>query len=565
VKVLKLILLVFCVLLSSTGRPQNGLTPLDSALVACYPFSGNANDLSGNNMNGTVNGAYLTSDRFGNPNSAYFFSGNTATTNILIPGFSTLLNGTGVSISFWTNKSTYETRAAFLMDPDDIGNRLCACVYYGNNVSNSEVYWDCGDIFASGRMWYTNCPVPANNMWDHWVFVASQTGGYMKAYQNGVLTYTQAGASPFYASPARDLSIGGGYDVYNGYLWFQGKLDDIKIYKRALLQGDVTALYNSASTCSVCAGVAAPSPAGASNTFCAGNTVTLSAAGSPTLNWYTTISASVSAGSGTSFSVPGYSVAGTYTYYVRASNSCTMSAATAIIFTVNPNPGVVAFAASQFICKGQSTTLTATGATSYNWKPGNATSQTINVSPVSNTAYSVTGTASGCSGTAAVSIMVLPLPALKVTSFPNVLCRGEMAMLVVSGASSYTWNNGIQSPSLSVTPAVTGTYAVAGTDSLTGCRNSSSLTLLVQECSALSDPALIRPEILVYPNPGTGRYVLVSEQPGEVCILNSLGEIVYRQMHDGRSVISIETVKTGIYSLNFSGAQRTCSVKLIKQ
>ena len=44
-------------------------------LVGYWPFSGNANDLSGNNNNGTVNGATLTTDRFGNANSAYSFNG----------------------------------------------------------------------------------------------------------------------------------------------------------------------------------------------------------------------------------------------------------------------------------------------------------------------------------------------------------------------------------------------------------------------------------------------------------------------------------------------------------
>jgi len=48
----------------------------DSGLVAYYPFSGNANDTSGNGYDGTVYGATLTTDRFGNSNSAYSFDGS---------------------------------------------------------------------------------------------------------------------------------------------------------------------------------------------------------------------------------------------------------------------------------------------------------------------------------------------------------------------------------------------------------------------------------------------------------------------------------------------------------
>ena len=49
--------------------PTNGL-------VGYWPFNGNANDESGNGNNGTVNGATLTSDRFGNANGAYSFNGS---------------------------------------------------------------------------------------------------------------------------------------------------------------------------------------------------------------------------------------------------------------------------------------------------------------------------------------------------------------------------------------------------------------------------------------------------------------------------------------------------------
>ncbi len=48
--------------------------PTDS-LVAYYPFSGNANDMSGNGNDGVVHGSLLISDRFGNTSSAYFFDG----------------------------------------------------------------------------------------------------------------------------------------------------------------------------------------------------------------------------------------------------------------------------------------------------------------------------------------------------------------------------------------------------------------------------------------------------------------------------------------------------------
>ncbi|MBP6047832.1 MAG: hypothetical protein KA530_12225, partial [Ferruginibacter sp.] len=51
---------------------------LSNGLVAYYPFNGTATDASGNNINGTVNSASLTSDKFGQANAAYYFDGSTS-------------------------------------------------------------------------------------------------------------------------------------------------------------------------------------------------------------------------------------------------------------------------------------------------------------------------------------------------------------------------------------------------------------------------------------------------------------------------------------------------------
>ena len=54
-----------------------------SGLVGWWPFNGNANDESGNGNNGTVNGATLTSDRFGEVNKAYSFDGSNLVSNFI--------------------------------------------------------------------------------------------------------------------------------------------------------------------------------------------------------------------------------------------------------------------------------------------------------------------------------------------------------------------------------------------------------------------------------------------------------------------------------------------------
>lgn len=65
---IKLFFLGFSLNLISQTVPTNGL-------IAWYPFNGNANDLSGNGLNGIINGSSLTNDRFGNMNAANDFNG----------------------------------------------------------------------------------------------------------------------------------------------------------------------------------------------------------------------------------------------------------------------------------------------------------------------------------------------------------------------------------------------------------------------------------------------------------------------------------------------------------
>ena len=71
---LSLIALAFA-LVFSVASGASATPVITSGLVAAWEFSGNANDVSGNGNNGVVNGATLTSDRSGNPNSAYSFDG----------------------------------------------------------------------------------------------------------------------------------------------------------------------------------------------------------------------------------------------------------------------------------------------------------------------------------------------------------------------------------------------------------------------------------------------------------------------------------------------------------
>jgi hypothetical protein len=477
-KVLKKILVFVSLLISIAVQCQNASTSIDSALIACYPFSGNANDFSGNGLNGTVNGASLVSDRFGNPFSAYYFSGNTATSNIVLPSFSSQLNGDGVSISFWTSKTSYDTRAAFLMVPDNASNRLCVCVYYGSSSSNAAVFWDYGNISSNGRLTFVNCPLPPANVWDHWVFVSSQSGNYMKAYKNGTLIYTKTSSSTFTISPVRDLAIGGGTGVGSGYLWYEGKIDDIRIYKRILLPSEVSYIYNNNLSCTACGTVAIPSNPGSPSTMCSESPSTLIALGSPSVNWYTSLTPSLSVGSGTSFSSPSFSVPGTYTYYARSFGICSMSGAQVYTFTVVPTPTLQVATSHTLVCLGETASLTAGGATSYTWLPGNIQSNSLAISPSSTSVYTITGANSSCTNLATISIPVANVPTISTYATNSVICSGQSALLLAIGANSYTWLPGnVNTLTMAISPLSTTVYTVTG--AANGCTDTATITMSV--------------------------------------------------------------------------------------
>src|SRR5262249_1271476 len=79
--------------------------------VASYPFNGNANDVSGNSNHGILGGETtkptLTTDRFGNPNSAYLFGGYYNKNWIEIPNSPSLHFSNQMSISLWFKQCSF--------------------------------------------------------------------------------------------------------------------------------------------------------------------------------------------------------------------------------------------------------------------------------------------------------------------------------------------------------------------------------------------------------------------------------------------------------------------------
>lgn len=221
---------------------------LKNGLIAYYPFNSTANDESGAGLNGVVNGAILTPDRFGNPNSAYLFTDNQ---DITVQN-SQNKNLYPISISLWYNvnsiltgkngnvfskyiSASWNGYQILVGDFRNIGN-------IGTTLNNGygTASWYLRSINDKIIGYYGEPPFLQQNIsfntWYHYVFVADGSGG--KIYVNGQLidshpwTGTQGICSNSYT-----WKIGGYFDG-----WFNGKIDDVRVYNRVLTQEEITYL-----------------------------------------------------------------------------------------------------------------------------------------------------------------------------------------------------------------------------------------------------------------------------------------------------------------------------------
>ncbi len=211
---------------------------LINGLVAYYPFNGNANDESGNGNNGTVNGATLTTDRKGNTNSAFNFDGTSS--YIIIQDFNISQNT--VSYAFWV-KSNSNQGVPIISKHGDITNvevliSIQTDGKYDYEWTINDQYYDSGILtnYYAGNDG-KGLALPSDN-WDF--IVITYSGSKMSFYLNNILI-NSGNASGAIADNIVPLYIG---TYVNLIKFFNGKIDDIRIYNRALIETEILQLYN---------------------------------------------------------------------------------------------------------------------------------------------------------------------------------------------------------------------------------------------------------------------------------------------------------------------------------
>ena len=221
---------------TSYGSDVSFTTNTISDLVAYYPFNGNATDESGNGNNGTVYGASLTTDRFGNLNSAYEFDGNDY---IEAQDSDTLDLTTDMTLAAWIYPASLPIHGS---DYKNIFNkRPDAGGYHFELLHGGAGYERIGFFVDDGTNFdYLDASTSdiALNIWTH--VAATLENNVMKIYING----TEVSSKTTTVTPSTNnlpLLIGTAQQK-NAY--FKGKIDDVRIYNRALSVTEIEALYN---------------------------------------------------------------------------------------------------------------------------------------------------------------------------------------------------------------------------------------------------------------------------------------------------------------------------------
>jgi hypothetical protein len=230
--------------LYNSSLPQTACLPANvptTGLVGYWPFCGNANDESGNGNNGTNNGAALTADRFGNANSAYSFNGQGE--NIKVPSINNSTFENDFSISLWCKNSNFLNDYGHLVYGQNqfivLNNNGPA---YNSSLAKISGYQGPYDNPSLRRTPYleTNSQLNINTNY-HVVYTKSNNIAYI--YINGVLENSISTNNTLALPSGSFIEFGSGFIETANYS-FNGTLDDIGIWNRALSQQEITNLYN---------------------------------------------------------------------------------------------------------------------------------------------------------------------------------------------------------------------------------------------------------------------------------------------------------------------------------
>ena len=243
----KLSILIILVVTSICARGQVPAYIDTAGLLAWYPFNGNANNAYSAGMNGIVLGPTLTSDRFGNPNSAYHFNG--MLDHILIDTAFFNIGWSNFTISWWMNNDSLD-------NPNNGNNNQCSFNTIPFNGLAFDYNWG-----HDGKYMLLAGSVPTTFYWDILVGPTSRDSVTAHVWNHLVYQKQNDTVYSFYLNGVLDTTVTSSILATNYFCRFilgntdstattegvWGKLDDYGIWNRTLSACEIKKLFNSSA------------------------------------------------------------------------------------------------------------------------------------------------------------------------------------------------------------------------------------------------------------------------------------------------------------------------------
>jgi uncharacterized protein (TIGR02145 family) len=216
-------------------------TTTDTSLIAYYPFNGNANDSSANGNNGTLYGATLTTDRFGNGGKAYNFNG--VDNKIEIADASAFNSSNQITVSTWANVvGTWTSDSKYIFDKSNSPIAGIGLVFDQNDavygIGNYAAVFFVGTSTERISLFHVLTPSKING-WKNVVGVIDQSTA--KLYVDGLEVASKPMTGTFLPSSS-PINIGA--TTHRSDQKFPGSIDDIRFYNRTLSASLIDSLYH---------------------------------------------------------------------------------------------------------------------------------------------------------------------------------------------------------------------------------------------------------------------------------------------------------------------------------
>ncbi len=219
-----------------------------TGLIAYYPFNGTTLDESGQGNNGTANGGGFTTDRLGAANEAYLFNGSSNYIKIGAPVPASLQIQNELTLAAWIYVTQYpgSNTLGMIVGCQNDGTRAGYSIFLDGRTNPDGQTSPAGHIHFQmidghlGHHTNVNAQIPLNQ----WVHVAAtrKANEAAKVYYNGILQSSTSGSwggSITYNSS--ELDIGRQSDLGR---YFNGVIDDVQIYNRALNEAEIKAFFS---------------------------------------------------------------------------------------------------------------------------------------------------------------------------------------------------------------------------------------------------------------------------------------------------------------------------------